>query len=287
LLVLAAPLHAQSRERARELANRAADAVARGEHHTADQLLEQAYREYPAPTIALLHARTLLQLRRLASALFAYQRAASSSVPASAPEAFRRAVADARREAPLLEPRVPRLLVMVRGAAANNPQLRIELDGERVPATQRGRWILVDPGRRIVRTELAGKSSEQAVQIEERQASVVEIDTPGNGAQRALTLTALGVGAVGLGVGIVTGVMANSAHAQARGQCEDNQCVAGSSGARNLERFRKLRVYSTVGYGISALGLGTGGYLLLRGSFSDSPLRVELERVALSSESMP
>src|ERR1043165_5229807 len=41
-----------SREAARTLANRAADALAHGEYEQAQELLRQAYEQYPAPTIA-------------------------------------------------------------------------------------------------------------------------------------------------------------------------------------------------------------------------------------------
>src|SRR5438552_19032564 len=58
----------ESREAARTLANRAADAIAHGEYEEAQELLRQAYEQYPAPTIAVLHARALVHLQRRALA---------------------------------------------------------------------------------------------------------------------------------------------------------------------------------------------------------------------------
>jgi hypothetical protein len=290
LLLTASPATAQprelDRERARELANRAADAVARGEHAVAEQLLTEAYREYPAPTIALLHARTLLQLRRLAGALNAYRRAATTGVAAHAPAAWVRAVEEARREALELEPRVPRLRVAVSGAATDAHLTRVTLDHQPLSSAQRAHWIFVDPGRHVVRVEHAGRSSEKIVRLEERQSSAVEIEIPRPATlARVATITALGVGTGGLVVGIVTGVLASSAHSSARAKCSGARCPSGSAGARDIERFRSLRVYSTIGYGIGAAGLGAGGFLLLRGSFDGPRLEIDLDQAALPNGS--
>ena len=107
-----------SREAARALANRAADALALGEYEQAQDLLRQAYAQYPAPTIAVLHARALVHLQRLALAESVYERAMLTSLAADAPDAFRRAVEQARNESRELRPRIPRLQVLVRGRAA-------------------------------------------------------------------------------------------------------------------------------------------------------------------------
>ena len=81
----APPAASEPRERARLLANQAADAIARGEHEQAEELLRQAYAHYPAPTIALLHARTLLHLQRLSTAVSVYERATLTSLGPDAP----------------------------------------------------------------------------------------------------------------------------------------------------------------------------------------------------------
>jgi tetratricopeptide (TPR) repeat protein len=135
----------ESREAARTLANRAADAIAHGEYEQGQELLRQAYEQYPAPTIAVLHARALVHLQRLALAENVYERALLTSLAPDAPEAFRRAVEQARSESRELKPRIPRLQVLVRGRAAL--RLRVTLDGHRLAAEQEGRWMWVDPGR--------------------------------------------------------------------------------------------------------------------------------------------
>ncbi len=270
---------ADPRETARELANRAADAIARGEHLEAEALLRQAYERYPAPTIAVLRARTLVRLQRLATAQNVYERTLLTGVGPAAPEAFRRAVEQAQRELLALKPRVPRVQVVVRGPAALRPDLKLSLDGHALPVEQRGRWMLVDPGRRVVRVELDGEVSEQLVRVEEGQSQVIEVSEPASRrpAYQALTWSFLGLGVAGVGAGIVTGMLASSAHAQAQKDCPDDRCIEGGAGARELSRFRTLRVVSTVGYAVGAVGVGLGAYLLIRSATDGPALQVELD----------
>jgi hypothetical protein len=266
------------RDTARALANRAANAIARGDYAEGEGLLGQAYEVYPAPTIALLHARTLVWLGRLAEGVGAYQRASLVTLRADAPEAFRSAVASAKQELAELQPRVPRLQILVRERRAGSARSRLELDGKPLPTSQLGRWILADPGRRTVRVEWNGTTYERSVRLDERQSVVVEIVEPqGSALARWVTVGALGIGVVGLATGAVAGIVAGSAHDQARRDCPASRCVTGSEGASALQRYRDLRVVSTVSYAIGGVGLGLGGVLLLRGSFDEPTLRVELE----------
>jgi hypothetical protein len=266
------------RDSARALANQAADAIARGDYAEGEALLGRAFQQFPAPTIALLHARTLVRLGRLADAVDAYQRASLSMLTADAPEAFRSATASARLELATLVPRVPRLQVNVRAAGSGSQRVLLRLDGKSLPASQLGRWFLVDPGRRVVRIDWNGASYERILRIDEGQSVVTEVVEPRTSpATRGITLGALGVGALGIGTGIVTGLIATAAHGQAREGCPNGVCVSGSEGARDLERYRDQRVVSTVSYAVGAACLGLGGILLLRGSFDEPRLQLELE----------
>lgn len=270
------------REAARGLANRAADAIARGDYQRAEEDLRSAYARYPAPTIALLHARTLMRLQRLAAAHRVYELATLTSLGPDAPEAFVRAVELARQESSQLAPRVPRLQLVVRGGALREPGLELALDGRPVPVAQQGRWMFVDPGRRVVQARLSGRTSEQVVRVDEGQSIVVEVAEPTGErpAYRALTWGSLGLGAAGIATGVVTGLVAVSAHDRAREQCADQRCLEGSAGARQLERFETYRVVSTVGYAVGAVGVVAGGLLLLGSALEGPALTLEVDRGA-------
>jgi hypothetical protein len=130
-----------------------------------------------------------------------------------------------------------------------------------------------------VRAELDGAVSEQVVRVEERQAIVVDVSEPASERTlyRVLTWSSLGLGAAGIATGVASGVVATSAYDQATKSCPDDRCVEGGAGARELERFHRYRVVSTVGYALGAAGLAVGGYLLIRGAIDGPALQLELE----------
>jgi hypothetical protein len=268
------------KETARVLANRAADAIARGEQLQAEELLRKAYAAYPAPTIAVLHARTLVHLQRFAEAASVYERATLTSLSSDSPPVFFRAIEQARKEANELRPRIPRLQIVVRGPAAISPKLALWLDGQPLPREQRGRWMLVDPGRRVVRAALSGGESEQVVRLEERQAVVVEVSNPPSDSPgyTALSWSAIGLGVAGIGAGVLSGVIATSAHRHAVDVCPDGRCAEGSVGADEYSRFREFRTISSVAYVAGAVGLGIGGYLLVSRAVDGPTLELALEQ---------
>jgi len=261
---------------ARDLANRAADAIAHGEVERAEALLRDAYRTYPAPTIALLRARTLVRLGRLTEAVSSYEQATATTVDATSPAAFENAVRDARTELAALRPRVPRLQVTLTDAAAGD--VKVSVDGKTLSKDQLGRWLLVDPGSRSVSARRDADTKERRIRLEEGQSMVVDIalSQPSRPA-RWLTVGALGVGVAGLAVGVVSGVLANAASERAYAACPQGRCLENTEGARQLLKFRELRTVSTVGYVSAAAGLSFGGLLLLRGSFDGPTLDVEMD----------
>lgn len=261
---------------AREMANRAANAIALGEVERAEALLHEAYLTYPAPTIALLRARTLVRLGRLTEAVVTYEQATATTLDATSPAPFANAVRDARTELTALRPRVPRLQVTLAHTADDD--VKVSIDGKALSSQHLGRWLLVDPGSRSVSARRDNELKERRVRLDEGQSVVVDIvlSEPSRPA-RWLTVGALGVGVAGLAVGIVSGVAANAANARAHATCPQGRCLENTEGARQLRQFRQLRTVSTVGYVSAAAGLGVGGLLLLRGSFDGPSLDVEMD----------
>jgi hypothetical protein len=81
-------------------------------------------------------------------------------------------------------------------------------------------------------------------------------------ASRFLVYGAIGVGAVGLTVGIATGLAAGSKHSELEGECQPNgDCPSSAQG--DLDGFRSLKTWSTVGYVVGAAGLVGGAVLWL------------------------
>lgn len=81
-----------------------------------------------------------------------YYRLVHEPVPPGAPPAFTKALADARKEVAALEPRIPSVTIVVKGA----PSARVTLDGTAVPGAVLGVPRPVDPGKHVVRAEANG-----------------------------------------------------------------------------------------------------------------------------------
>ena len=255
-----------ARVQARSLANEAANAYARAEYQAADRLFARAYALVPAPTIALLHARTLVKLGRLIEASAAYERAARAELTPHAPDAFRLAAAESRQEGDALRRRVPRLRVTLPGPD-NSPSTRVLLDGQPLPRANWSAWVALDPRAHTLELERDGAIVvREEIVLREGEARVHALRPPRRVAgdrQRLAGWISLGTGGVGLAVGIGTGLAAGAAHSDAERACAERVCEPGSAGADALQRFYDYRTVSTVAYAVGGVGLGLGAVLLL------------------------
>ena len=89
---------AAERETARSLAKEGYQYFKQGDHLRAVELLERAHGLYPAPTIALLWARSLVELGKLVEAARTYELAAGAKLDSAANPPMREAVASAKGE---------------------------------------------------------------------------------------------------------------------------------------------------------------------------------------------
>jgi hypothetical protein len=307
ILLLAPPALAQDdrqRNAARELAEQGATAMERGDYATAQDLYRRAYALVPAPTLSLRRARALVKLGRLVEAVEAYVRTTRTQVTPSSPSVFRDSVQQANDELVALRPRVPKLTVMVENGDPKAPGSSLTLDGKPFSPALVGVSSPADPGKHALRmttgdgreasanaTLAEGETktvtlklmpAEAGAEAPEAPATAPRVEpAPDQGAppstsstQKTLAFVSLGVGAAGLGVGVVTGLLASSKHSSAESACPDGHCVAGSAGASDVDSFRRLRTISTVGYIVGAVGIGAGVTLWLT-----APKRAETARV--------
>lgn len=278
-----------SKNAARELAEQAAKAMQAEDWATAQDLYQRAYALVPAPTLSLRHARALAKGGRWVEALEAYVRTTRTRLDASSAPAFREAVEQAQTELAELRPRVPRATIVIKGIDPKSKELQVTVSGRRVASALLGVPAPMDPGKHeIVAKTSDGREATATLEIQEKEEKSVELVLPapaggaapaagqpaaeGGGAhvtasstssQKTWAFVALGVGAVGLGVGVTTGLMATSKHQSAEDACPNGACVEGSSGADDAESFRSLRTLSTVGYVVGVVGVGAGVTLWL------------------------
>jgi len=121
-------------------------ALGNRDYATAADLFSRADKLFHAPTVTLGLARAQVGLGKLVSASELYNRLVHEPLPPNPSEAFTRAMDDGRNELAALAPRIPSLIIQVKGTDAP----RVTLDGAEVPAAVLGIKRPVDPGKHVV-----------------------------------------------------------------------------------------------------------------------------------------
>jgi len=277
---------------ARSIAVTGREAFNAGDYETAVTLFRRAYTLYPAPTVVLYEARSLEKLGQLLEASEAYTRTTQIPVNPGAPAQFAEAVAAARQEGRLLLGRIPTLTLKLEGVSAEDADLRVAINGSAITPAQLGQARRLNPGKyRVVGSLGSERTDEASAVLQAGQHLIVVLDltdpsvaatvkrtgagsnegrdSTASGSTPLIAYVAGGVGLAGIGVGVVTGLMANAKHADAVTECTQGRCVEGSDGPATVDAFRTLRTASTVSYGIGAAGVAAGVVLWL--TASDAP----------------
>jgi hypothetical protein len=192
-----------------------------------------------------------------------------------------------------IEKRLPHLTIRLPHDAPSDST--VSRDGIPVPASTLGVAVALNPGPHVIAVKARGRAERRFdvfvteganAQIEAApgehlvapvtppppatgeatipQTSATETpapSTPGPQTAKLLAYAAFGLGAVGLTVGIATGLAADSKHSALVGECTGNDCPGSAQG--DLNGFRSLRTWSTVGYVVGALGAAGGAVLWL------------------------
>ncbi|HEU4580477.1 MAG TPA: hypothetical protein VFS67_19610 [Polyangiaceae bacterium] len=270
---------------ARSVAVTGREAFNAGDYETALALFRRAFTLYPAPTVVLYEARTLEKMGLLLEAADAYLRTTQTQVPSDAPGQFAEAIAAARQEERALRTRIPTLTLRVDGVSANDPNLEVSINGRAIGAAQLDQAQRLNPGTYRIKGSIGGDRSDIAeVVLSEGQKASVALNlaapslsppaptvihpaptavdgerpaSPGDTLRLAAYISG-GVGLVGLGGGIVTGLIAVKKHSQAESECQDNNCDPDGPGPGMVKDFQSMRTVSTVFYGVGAAGLAAG-----------------------------
>jgi hypothetical protein len=276
---------------ARALAQQGQDALERRDFAVAADRFKRAGELVHVPTLELGLARAQVGLGKLVAAHEVYNRVVRETLPAGAPPAFTRAVADATRELASLEPRIPTVTIVVEGA----PSAKVTLDGAPVPSAVLGVGRMVDPGAHTVRAEADGfKPADAAFTVAEHGNQQVTLrlergpggvavavpppatpagaapppagassappspEPPASGAstRRLIGFVGIGVGGAGLVLGAVAGGLAVSKHASLQSVCTGGVCPLGQ--ASNLDGYH-------LDSNLATAGLVAGGVLAAAG----------------------
>src|SRR5688572_13491394 len=159
---------AADRTTARRLGNEGVIALKNGEYDTAADRFERANDLVPAPSFLVLLARARAGQGRLVEAYEIYRTIIREGVQPDKPEAFKRALADAKQEVKLLEPRLAWVAVNVVGARPE--QVEVTLNGSIIPSAALGAQRPADPGVLRVEAKAEGyRTAEAVVELSEGQ----------------------------------------------------------------------------------------------------------------------
>ncbi len=301
---MAAPTDAD-KATARTLFFSAAEASKAGDHKKAADLFDRSNRLYPAPTAALGLARALEATGKWVKATETYYAILRRRPEADEPAAFARATDAARAELRELEARMPKLVLIVEGAAPN--AVTVTVDGTVVPTAALGVGRPTNPGphrvevagqgyvatRRSLDLE-AGKTVEVKLPVEAEVAPVAEAPAPAKKSTppekvepapvpsapvpiehsahdgSALRISGFIVGAVGLG-GFIGAAVTGGLYVAAE-QTVQNECTPGPSGnlcsqagLDAVQRGRSLEPINTAMLAVGSIGVATGVALLIAG----------------------
>ncbi len=280
---------AETRTAARDLATQGAQAFDAGHFAEAADFFKRAHELVQAPSIALLQARSLAKVGQLLEAIDVYEQTAHFKLLPDSPEAYAQAVETARSEVEEVRKRVPRLKLTLIGVSSGEaPQ--VSIDDRPTPAALLGVERPINPGMHHLAVHVAGQmrasrelslveAESYRVELDVRPAhpaekavvaapAPVNVEDPPNQASspssslRTIGYVGLGVGALGLGIGTYTGIVALHHKSNLDDACKPG-CPASMAG--DIDGFRSNRTVSWISYGVGIAAVATGVVLIMVG----------------------
>jgi tetratricopeptide (TPR) repeat protein len=271
---------AEIRTAARDLATQGARAFDAGDYAQASDFFRRAHELVPAPSIALLRARSLAKLGQLLEAIDIYEQTARFKLPEDAPEAYLQAVDTARVEMEDVRHRLSRLKVTLIGLSSTDPA-QVSMDDKPTPPALLGVERPMNPGPHRIEARVAGQlraarelnmveGQSYQIELELRPAQPTAEPVPAQPASKDASaaaanmrktagFVALGAGALGLGIGTYTGILALHHKSELDAVCKPD-CPPAS--AATIDSFRSNRTVSYVSFGVG-IAAATSGVLLL------------------------
>jgi hypothetical protein len=252
----APPDSEQVKEKARALADRGYELYQAGQYAEALEAFREAERDYHAPTVLLMVARTHDRLGRLLDARSTYQSILAEEIDSSAPDVFRQAQEDARVELAALTRRIPTLQVVITGV----PTTDVELTIDGAPAPTSGAPLPKQPGTSTIVASASGRPPiKHVITLHEGQAEhlMLAFSPPSAPSERGSFVPAtiaFGAAGMGLGAGVITGVLAKIQADDVKSRCtDDNHCLqADEPKAEQAQALQTVSIASFVAGGVAA-----------------------------------
>jgi hypothetical protein len=259
--------------------------------------LQRAEDLYHAPTILGRLGECQVNIGKIVLGTENLNKVAREELGPKAPEAFKAAQVRAKGVLDAALPRIAKLTVTVAGAAAD-VKVTVKIDGVEISAAMLGVARPTDPGTRKVEASAPGYlTSTDTATLPEGGAGTVALklvvdpnaktaettpkDKPtveapkaiapsGSGSSNTGGWVVVGIGAAGIAVGSVFGVMALGKKSTLDTHCVSKLCPASSSS--DIDSLKSTATISTIGFAVGILGVGIGAAMLLSsGSAEASP----------------
>ena len=253
------------------------------------------------PTTGLEVGRTLAMLGMLLEARETLNRVAKLPAKPGDPAPFEKARRAAEQLSADVGARIPSITVNVTGAEpGQTPQ--IVFDGEIVPTAAAFAPRKVNPGAHTIVVRGNGTERKEDVTVAEREQKTVTVDlavpakpppaavaaapasasappgsqpatdraSGGGGASpgKLLVYGGFAVGAIGVGVGAVTGIMSVSEVSDIKKSCVDNHCPSNKQG--DIDSAKTLGTVSTIAFIAGGAGIAVGVVGLVLSGKSDA-----------------
>ena len=210
------PVDPATRAAARDLGSAGVKAYQDGDYATASEKLEKAYALLPMPSLGLWSARALAKQNKLVAASERYLEVGRLEVSGGDAEVQNQAKKDAAKEAAEIAPRIPSVIVQLRGA--NPDEVQVTLDNNVLPSALIGERRPTDPGVHRVTGRRGDAVVESQVNVTAGQTAVAVLNFTGQASAVPPTGTPPATGAPPEGTEPVTGQPGYDPNAQYQGQ---------------------------------------------------------------------
>jgi len=276
---------AADKETARRLMAEARERRSQNDQRGALQAFMAADAIMHVPTTGLEVARTQMTLGQLIEARDTSLRVARTNPEPDEPPPFTRAREEARQLSDDLARRIPAITVQLSGAEPN-AHVQVTVDGAQIPAAAVGVPRTVNPGHHVVVASSGTREAKAEVDVGEAEQKSVPLDlkepavavAPEQPKPRApirpgkpLMIGGIAVGAIGLVVGSVGGLISLSKTSSIKSTCSGHLCP--SSQATNIDSAKSAATIANVGFAFAVVGAAAGvvGYFLWRREGNAAP----------------
>jgi hypothetical protein len=222
------------------------------------------------PTTGIEVARTQIALGMLLEARETLGRILRSPVKPNEPAPFTAARKAADTLNAELGPRIPAIQVVIQNA--DQGQAQISIDNEQIPPAASSVPRKVNPGAHVVLVKVGSADKQVDVMVAEGETKTVTVDfadlrppepsspqDQGSGLgvlPKVLMFGGFGLGAVGIGVGAVTGLMSIAKTNDLQKECPENNCPRGYQS--RIDEATGLGNISTAAFIVGGVGVAAG-----------------------------